>query len=85
MGKWLDAVDEAKWVDCPVGISASEKSDPPRTRVQEVPSGKEGMRVFVIDSDERRQYEESMRARSMAQVQEKLEKLRQRVEARQAQ
>ena len=81
MAKWLDAVDEAKWMDCPVGISASEKSDPPRTRVQEVPSGKEGMRVFVIDSDERRQYEESMRARSMARVQEKLEKLRQRVEA----
>jgi len=81
MSKWLDAVDEAKWMDCPVGISASEKSDPPRTRVQEVPSGKEGMRVFVIDSDERRQYEESMRARSMARVQEKLEKLRQRVEA----
>jgi len=80
MPKWLDAVDEAKWMDCPVGISASEKSDPPRTRVQEVPSGKEGMRVFVIDSDERRQYEESMRARSMARVQEKLEKLRQRVE-----
>ena len=81
MAKWLDAVDEAKWMDCPVGISASEKSDPPRTRVQEVPSGKEGMRVFVIDSDERRLYEESMRARSMARVQEKLEKLRQRVEA----
>ena len=81
MAKWLDAVDEAKWVDCPVGISASEKSDPPRTRVQEVPSGKEGMRVFVIDSDERRLYEESMRARSMAHVKEKLEKLRQRVQA----
>jgi transposase len=81
MAKWLDAVDEAKWVDCPVGISASEKSDPPRTRVQEVPSGKEGMRVFVIDSDERRLYEQSMRARSMARVQEKLQKLRQRVEA----
>jgi len=81
MAKWLDAVDEAKWMDCPVGISASEKSDPPRTRVQEVPSGKEGMRVFVIDSDERRQYEESMRGRSMQRVQEKLEKLRQRVQA----
>jgi transposase len=81
MAKWLDAVDEAKWIDCPVGISASEKSDPPRTRVQEVPSGKEGMRVFVIDSDERRLYEESMRGRSMQRVQEKLEKLRRRVQA----
>jgi transposase len=81
MSRWLDAVDEAKWIDCPLGISASEKSEPPRTRVQEVPSGKEGMRVFVIDSDERRLYEESMRSRSMQRVQQKLEKLRQRVAA----
>lgn len=81
MAKWLGAVEETKWVDCPVGISDSEKSDPPRTRVQEVPSGKEGTRVFVIDSDERRHYEESMRGRSMQRVQERLEKLRQRVQA----
>jgi transposase len=80
LARWLDAVEEAKWVACPVGISASEKSDPPRTRVQEVPSGKEGMRVFVIDSDERRQYEQSMRGRSMDRVRENLEKLRQRVQ-----
>ena len=64
IARWLDAIDETKWVDCPVGIASAEKTDPPRTRVQEVPSGKEGMRVFVIDSDERRQYEESMRGRS---------------------
>jgi transposase len=81
LARWLDAVDEPKWIDCPVGISASEKSDPPRTRVQEVPSGKEGMRVLVLDSDERRQYEQSMRARAMDRVREKLEKLRQRVQA----
>jgi transposase len=80
IARWLDAIDETKWIDCPVGISSAEKTDPPRTRVQEVPSGKEGMRVFVIDSDERREYEESMRGRSMERVREKLEKLRQRVE-----
>jgi transposase len=79
--RWLDGIDERKWIDCPVGISSAEKTDPPRTRVQEVLSGKEGMRVFVIDSDERRAYEESMRGRSMDRVREKLEKLRQRVEA----
>ena len=79
MDKWLECVDEGRWVDCPVGITASEGSDPPRTRVQEVPSGRKGMRVFVIDSDERRQYEQSMRARSMDRVREKLEKLQQRV------
>jgi transposase len=81
LARWLDGLQETKWIDCPVGISSAEKTDPPRTRVQEVPSGKEGMRVFVIDSDERRQYEESMRGRSMDRVREKLEKLRQRVEA----
>jgi len=80
IARWLDGIGETKWIDCPVGISSAEKTDPPRTRVQEVPSGKEGMRVFVIDSDERRQYEESMRGRSMDRVREKLEKLRQRVE-----
>jgi transposase len=80
MPQWLDAVDEAKWVDCPVGITSQEKSEPPRTRVQEVPSGQEGMRVFVIDSDERRQYEQTMRERSMGRVREKLEKLQQRVQ-----
>jgi transposase len=81
LARWLDGIDETKWVDCPVGVTASEKSDPPRTRVQEVPSGKKGMRVLVIDSDERRQYEQSMRGRSMDRVREKLEKLRRRVEA----
>jgi transposase len=80
IARWLDAIDERKWIDCPVGISSAEKTDPPRTRVQEVPSGKEGMRIFVIDSDERRAYEESMRGQSMDRVREKLQKLRQRVE-----
>ena len=79
MPKWLESVDEAKWVDCPVGITAAEQSDPPRTRVQEIPSGQKGMRVFVIDSDERRQYEQSMRGRSMERVRQKLEKLQLRV------
>jgi len=79
MAKWLDAVEEANWVDCPVGITSQEKSQPPRTRVQEVPSGQQGMRVFVIDSDERRAYEQSMRERSMRRVREKLQKLVHRV------
>jgi len=82
MPKWLAAVDESKWADCPVGITAGEKSDPPHTRVQEVASGQEGMRVFVIDSDERREYEQKMRERSMQRVREKLEKLQRRVQER---
>ena len=47
--KWLAAVDEAKWINCRVGITAREKTDPPRTRAQEVPSGIAGMRVIVED------------------------------------
>jgi len=81
LAKWLDSVDESKWIDCPVGSTAAEKAESPRTRVQEVPSGEEGLRVFVIDSDERRQYEQTMRERSMARVRETLQKLQQRVKA----
>jgi transposase len=79
--KWLDAVDQSKWIDCPVGITAAEKAESPRTRVQEVPSGEKGLRVFVIDSEDRRQYEQSMRERSMGRVREKLQKLQERVKA----
>ena len=61
LDKWLEAVDETKWISCPVGITAREKTNPPRTRAQEVPSGVEGMRVIIVDSDERRDYEEAMR------------------------
>ena len=36
---WLAAVDEAKSINCPVGVTAEEKVDPPRTRAQEIPWG----------------------------------------------
>src|SRR6516165_4678854 len=81
LGRWLEAVDETKWIDCPVGITAREKADPPRTRAQEVPSGIEGMRVIIVNSDERRGYEQAMRQRSMERTREALEKLRERVAA----
>ena len=57
----IDRVDESKWIDCPMGINAREKKEPPRTRVQEVTCDREGVRVFVVDSDERRAYEERQR------------------------
>ncbi len=61
---WLDAVDDTKWVDCPGGINARErKTNPLRTRAQEVPSGDPAIRVIVIDSDERRAYEQGKRHR----------------------
>jgi transposase len=77
---WLDAVDETKWVDCPGGINTRErKTDPPRTRAQEVPSRNPEMRVIVIDSDERRGYEQARREQAMERARQKLEKLKERV------
>jgi transposase len=76
----LAAIQEEKWIGCPGGIAAQEKKRPPRTQVQEVPSGEEGVRVFVIDSDERREYEQRMRARSMERLRVELEKVQKRVE-----
>ena len=78
---WLAAVDETKWISCPVGITAQERTNPPRTRAQEIPSGIDGMRVIVVDSDERRGYEEDMRRKSMERTRTHLEKLQQRVAA----
>src|SRR5271157_2864101 len=49
----IDRVDESRWIDCKAGITAQEKSEPPRTRVQEVSCKRERVRVFVVDSDER--------------------------------
>ncbi len=79
--RWLSAVEESRWIECPGGISSQEKSTPPRTRVQEVPSGEAGVRVFVVDSEERREYEQGMRVRSMELLRSKLEKVRKQVES----
>jgi transposase len=81
MEQWLTAVDESKWIECPVGITARERTNPPRTRAQEVSSGTEGVRIIVVDSDERRGYEEEMRQKSMNKTREQLQKLADRVAA----
>jgi len=79
---WLDAVDESKWVDCPGGINARErKTNPLRTRAQEVASGDPAVRVIVIDSDERRAYEQGKREQAMERARQKLENLKERVAA----
>ena len=75
----IDRVDEAKWIDGPMGITAREKKEPPRTRVQEVACDREGVRVFVVDSDERRAYEERQRTKTMQRAREALEKVQTRV------
>ena len=77
---WLDAVDDTKWVTCPGGINTRErKTDPPRTRAQEVASGDPDLRVIVIDSDERRGYEQAKREQAMERARQRLEKLKERV------
>jgi transposase len=81
LAEWLAAVDEAKWISCPVGTTAQERTNPPRTRAQEIPSGVDGMRVIIVDSDERRTYEEDMRKRSMERTRQDLQKLQERVAA----
>jgi transposase len=77
---WLDAVDDTKWIGCPGGINAQERrANPLRTRAQEVPSGSPDLRVFVIDSDERRGYEQAKRAQAMERARQKLERLQERI------
>ncbi len=67
------------WRECPAGISARERSEVPKTLVQEVASDKPGVRVFVVHSDERLGYERGQREKSMQRVREELEALEQRV------
>src|SRR4051812_12733454 len=77
---WLDAVDDTKWVTCPGGINTRErKTNPPRTRAQEVASGDPDLRVIVIDSDERRGYEQAKRQQAMERARQRLVKLKERV------
>jgi transposase len=77
----IDRVDDAAWVECPGGINVREKAEErrPRTRVQEVRCDRAGVRVFVVDSDERRAYEQRMREKAMQRVRAGLEKIQTRV------
>jgi transposase len=77
--KLIDAIDDTKWIECPGGVNAQEKKDPLVTRVQEVPSDEKGKRVFVVDSEERRQYEQRQRKKSMERVRMALGKVQTRV------
>jgi Transposase DDE domain len=79
--KWLAALDDFKWITCPVGITAREKTNPPRIRAQEIPSVVDGLRVIIVDSDERCDYQQAMRQRAMERTRQALEKLQGRVTA----
>ena len=81
MEHWLTAVDESIWVECPVGITAREWTNPPRTRAQEIPSGTDGVRIILVESDDRHGYEEGTRQKSMERTREQLQKRADRVTA----
>jgi transposase len=80
-GEVYDYIQRATgpWIECPVGITASEKNNPPKTLVQEVPSNEDGVRVFVVHSEERLGYESAQRKKSMERVRTKLVALEKRV------
>jgi len=74
------AEGRADWLECPAGIAAAERSPVPRTRVVEVAGKEAGVRVFVVQSEEREQYERSLRQWAMEETRKNLEALRLRVE-----
>jgi transposase len=80
-GEIYDYIQRASgpWIECPVGITASEKSNPPKTLVQEVPSNEDGVRVFVVHSEDRLAFESAQRTKSMERVRIKLAALEKRV------
>jgi transposase len=75
----IDQIREDRWLDCPSGINGQEASEKQRTRVQEVSCERAGVRVFVVDSDERRAYEQRQRQKAMDRVRLGLKKLQTRV------
>jgi transposase len=75
----IDRVVADRWLDCPSGINGQEATVKQRTRVQEVPCERAGVRVFVVDSEERRGYEQRQREKAMERVRLSLEKLQTRV------
>jgi transposase len=80
-GEVFDYIQSATgpWIECPAGITAREKSSPPKTLVQEVASNQTGVRVFVVHSDERLAYERKHRLKAMRGVRSRLEMLAQRI------
>lgn len=76
---YIQAAAQGRWQECPVGISAREKDKPPRTMVTEIEGEEPGVRVFVVQSEERLAYERAMRETAMEKTRQALEKLAGRV------
>lgn len=78
VGRYIERARGA-WLECPVGITASERSVAPKTLVHEVESDQAGVRVFVVHSDERMAYEQAEREKCMHRVRRELQALEKRV------
>jgi transposase len=70
---------QGPWLECEVAVAGKEMSMPAQTRVQEVEADEAGVRVFVVESEERLSYERTQREKAMSSVEEQLEGLRRRV------
>src|SRR5499427_1707771 len=79
VNRYIEAAAQGQWQQCPVGISAQEKEPVPRTMVTEVAGEEPGVRVFVVQSEERLSYERTMRKAAMEKTRQALEKLALRV------
>ena len=79
--RYIQAAAQGPWQDCPVGITAMEREEVPRTMVTEVAGEEPGVRVFVVQSEERLAYEQGMREAAMEKTRQALEKLSLRVAA----
>jgi len=79
--RYIQAAQQRPWQQCPVGITAQEKQNVPRTMVAEVAGEEPGVRVFVVQSEERLAYERSMREAAMEKTRQALDKFARRVAA----
>jgi transposase len=73
------AVNSGPGIECGAGVAALEKAKPLKTLVWEVRGNEEGVRIFVVHSEERERYERAMRERSMERVRVELENLKSQV------
>jgi len=80
-GEVFDYIQSATgpWIECRAGITTRERANAPKTFVQEVAANQAGVRVFVVHSEERADFETAQRAKAMERVRIKLEALQRRV------
>jgi transposase len=79
VNRYIQAAAQGPWQQCPVGLTALERAKVPRTMVTEVAGEEPGVRVFVVQSEERLAYERGMREAGMEKTRLALEKLSLRV------